>query len=286
MGGSGDEGLARIDTVVAFAPNGTVELSLVSGSMKISSWDRNQVRVVATTTGEPTLQFDASSSHLSLEQSGRHNSRNGVGNATYEVTVPTGSRASLSAVSGDIYASGIRGPVDASVVSGRVDARDMGSSLSIEGVSGNMTVSHVANDVRISNVSGRVTLAGVGGTLDVETVSGGIAVSGVAGDRVHVTTVSGNIDFTGNPARSGRYEFETHSGQTDLHLPSNANAVISVETFSGSVTNDHPGAVRRRNSDAGDDRTNYDYVVGRGEGAGRLHVDTFSGSVHIFQGNP
>ncbi len=281
-----DDGVAKIDTVVPFSANGTVELSLVSGTMKVSTWDRNEVRVVARTTGEPSLQFDASSSHLSLEQSrnGR-SSRNGdnLGEATYDVTVPNGSRATLSAVSGSINASGMRGSVDVSTVSGAVDLRDLGSTLNVEGVSGDITVANVASDARIENVSGRVSLVGVGGSASIETVSGSIKLSGVRGDRVHATSVSGSLDFAGPVRGTGRYEFETHSGQTNLRLASNADVAISVETFSGSVSNDYPGAVRRRNSDSDDNGTNYDYVIGHG--AGRIHVETFSGSVHISQGN-
>ena len=115
-------------------------------------------------------------------------------------------------------------------------------------------------------------------------MSGNITVNGVRGDRVHATTVSGDIDFAGPANGSRRYEFETHSGRTNLKLASNANVTISVETFSGSVANDYPGAVRRRNSDPDDDSTSFDYIIGRGEG--RLRAETFSGSVHISQGNP
>lgn len=281
----GDQGVAKIDTVVPFSSNGTVELSLVAGTMKISTWDRNQVRVVASTSGEPSLQFDASSSHLSLEQSrnGRRSRGDDVGNATYEVTVPNGSRATLSAVSGDIDASGMRGSVDVSTVSGSVNVRDLGSTLNVEGVSGNITIANVGSDTRVENVSGRISVSGVGGSISVETVSGSINVGGVRGDRVHATTVSGNLDFAGPISKTGRYEFETHSGSTNLRLASNSNVAISVETFSGSVSNDYPGAVRRRNSDSNDDGSNYDYVIGGG--SGRIHVETFSGSVHISQGN-
>ncbi|HEY8309153.1 MAG TPA: DUF4097 family beta strand repeat-containing protein, partial [Gemmatimonadaceae bacterium] len=183
-----------------------------------------------------------------------------------------------------IDASGLRGTVDVSNVSGSVDVRNVGSTLTVEGVSGNITVVNVGNDARIENVSGRISIAGVGGTVSAETVSGGISINGVRGDRVHATSVSGSIDYAGPVNGSGRYEFETHSGRTDIRIASNANAAISVETFSGSVSNDYPGAIRRRNSDPDDDRTNFDYVLGRGDG--RVRIETFSGSVHISQGNP
>jgi hypothetical protein len=282
------DGVARIDTVVPFSANGSVELSLISGKMKVSTWSRNQVRVVASTSGPPSLQFDASGSHLSLEQSkngrngNRNNNRNDVGSATYEVTVPVGVRASLSAVSGDITASGIHGRVEVSNVSGSVNVRDAGTSLDVEGVSGDITLANVGGDAHVENVSGRVSLTGVGGSANVETVSGDIVVNGVRGDRIHATTVSGDIDFAGALTAAGRYEFETHSGQTTLRLASNANGTISVESFSGSVSSDYPGAVRRRSGDDEDSRSS-EYVIGKGEG--RIHVDTFSGDVQISRGN-
>jgi DUF4097 and DUF4098 domain-containing protein YvlB len=281
-----NDGVSKIDTVVSFSPNGTIELSLIAGSMKLSTWDRNQVRVVASTTGEPSLQFDASNSHVTLEQenSGRNNRDDDNGRATYDVTVPVGSHATLSAVSGSIDASGVRGSLEVSNVSGAVDVRNVGSSLSVESVSGRITAVNVGADARLENVSGRISVTGVGGSASAETVSGAISMAGVKGERVHATTVSGNIDFSGSVAQSGRYEFETHSGRTDLRLSSNANAAISVETFSGSVSNDYPGVVRKKNDDPDDDRTNYNYVVGRGDG--RVRIETFSGSVHITQGNP
>ena len=285
---SGDSGVAKIDTVVSFSANGTVDLSLISGSMKLSTWNRNQVRVVASTTGEPSLQLDATGSQLSLEQvknswrSGRDDGN--TGRATYDVTVPAGVRASLSAISGSVDASGIRGHLEVSNVSGSVNVRDIGSSLSVESVSGAVTAANVASDVRIENVSGRIVVTNTRGSVTVETVSGSIGIDGAAGQRVHATTVSGSIDFTGAVSPTGRYEFETHSGGANLALAGNSNGAISVETFSGSVRNDFPGAVRRRNGDPEDDRTNFDYVIG--QGAGRVRVETFSGSVHISQRNP
>jgi DUF4097 and DUF4098 domain-containing protein YvlB len=186
-------------------------------------------------------------------------------------------------VSGSINATGLRGAVDVSNVSGSVDLRDLGSSLNVEGVSGRITVANVTSDAHVENVSGRVSVSGVGGSVTAETVSGGIGVAGVRGDRVHVTTVSGDIDFAGSVAGSGRYEFETHSGDANLKLASNTQATVSVETFSGSVSNDFPGAVRRKNSDPDDDSTNYDFVINRG--GGRVRVETFSGSVHISRVN-
>lgn len=283
-----NEGVAKIDTVIPFSSTGTVDLSLLSGAIKLSTWDRNEVRVFASTTGEPSLQFDATGSRISLEQasSGRWNLKNedNRNTATFEVTVPIGARAMLSAVSGSIDVSGLRGTVDVSSWSGAVDVRDVGSSLTVHGVSGRITATNIAKDARVENMSGSISVNGVGGTLSAETVSGTIAIAGVRGDQVHATSVSGSIDFSGPVGASARYEFQTISGRTDLKLASNANASVSVETFSGSISNGYPGAVRVRNSDPDDDQKTFRYAIGRGEG--RVRVEAFSGTVHISQGNP
>ncbi|MEO7043016.1 MAG: DUF4097 family beta strand repeat-containing protein, partial [Gemmatimonadaceae bacterium] len=142
----------------------------------------------------------------------------------------------------------------------------------------------VGGEAHVENVSGNISLTGVRGSASVETVSGSITLSGVAGSSIHATSVSGNLDFAGSVGGSARYNFETHSGRANLRIEGNANAAIRVETFSGSVSNDYPGAVRRRSSGDDDDTSSVDFIIGQGQG--RLRVETFSGSVHISQGNP
>lgn len=280
-----DEGMTKIDTTIAFAPTGSVDLELISGSMRVTTWDRNEVRVVANATGDARIEFDASRSHLSMEQSrhGRWGARDGGnGTVTYQVTVPAGVRGTLGAVSGSIDVAGVRGGLEVSNVSGAVTVRDAGQSVSVDAVSGRINVANVQGDAHVESVSSGITIANVGGSLSAESVSGSIAMSGVRGARVRANSVSGQLDYTGAINPSGRYDFESHSGRVTLRLASNANALVSVNTFSGSVSSDYPGAVRRPGSDDDEGRT-YGYTIGRGDA--RVHVETFSGTVLITQGN-
>lgn len=277
-----DEGrVARIDTTLAFSANGSVDLSLMSGSIRVSAWNRDQVRVVATATNGATLDFDASGSHVDL---GIHNSRSDEGgSANYDVTVPAGARLTLSAISGSITAAGVRGGIDANSVSGPVDVRDAAASVAIESVSGSVIASGVAGDVKVETVSGAIEVANVSGTVSAGDVSGSIDLSNTRGTRVRANSVSGAITYAGALNPAGRYELETHSGRTILRLASGASAVITVNTYSGSVSNDYPGVVRRPESDADDERTSYKYTIGRGDA--RVSIETFSGRVQISQGN-
>ena len=99
-------GLTRIDTTVRLDRGGAVDLSLISGKIHVTGWDRQEVKVSASIDGG-LLRFDANSSRVSLsvedsDNEGRRGRRhNNVGDARYEVSVPRGTRLILEAVSGN-----------------------------------------------------------------------------------------------------------------------------------------------------------------------------------------
>lgn len=275
--------VTKIDTLVPFTANGSVELGLISGSIKVSAWNRNQVRVVASTSGGATLDFDATSSHVDLGVNHRWSRGDGGGSATYDVTVPTGARVTLDAISGSITAVGVHGGIDANSISGAVQLRDAGAGVSVESVSGSVTVVGVSGDVKVEAVSGDIQVSNVSGTASAESVSGDVNLTNVRGTRVRANSVSGSVVYAGSLNPVGRYEFETHSGSTRLQLAPGASAVISVDTYSGSVANQYPGAVRRSEGDPDEERTSYRYTIGRGNA--RVSISTFSGRVQISQMN-
>src|SRR6202165_3546786 len=99
-------GLTRIDTTVRLDRGGAVDLSLISGKIRVTGWDRADVKVSATIESG-RLRFDANSSRVSLSvedtdnDGRRHTRHNNVGDAQFVVSVPRGSRLILEAVSGD-----------------------------------------------------------------------------------------------------------------------------------------------------------------------------------------
>ena len=90
----------RIDTTVRLDRGGAVDLSLISGKIRVTGWDRQDVKVSAT-IDRGTLRFDANSSRVTLSvdesEDNRGHGRHNVGDARYEVSVPRGSRLILEA---------------------------------------------------------------------------------------------------------------------------------------------------------------------------------------------
>ncbi len=280
-------GLTRIDTTVRLDRGGSVDLSLISGRIRVTGWDRPEVKVSAS-IDNGRLRFDANSSRVSLSvddtdsEGRRRNRHNNVGDARYEVSVPRGSRLILEAVSGDVTAGGSQGEIEASSVSGDVDVTNGVRDVTVESVSGSVHAAQINGDLRAQSVSGDVRVETVSGAVEASTVSGNIRLIGVQSKDVRSETVSGNIVYTGSIDAGGRYNFESHSGTVRLNIPRGAGATFSVETFSGDINTDFPVTVP---PSSGRGRRNGRMEFTIGDGRARVTAQTFSGSIVINSGS-
>lgn len=261
---------SRLDTTVALAANGTVQLSLISGDIIVTSWARNEVKIHAT-SDRGILQFDASPSRVQLRV---RSDQDDMGDTRFEVTIPAGARLSASSVSGDVRTQG-GSDVDLHSVSGDVTAGNISGNASAESVSGNVTVTKAGGGAKVSTVSGDVQLTDITGDLSTHTVSGEIQLDGVKSSYVSTQTVSGDTHFRGSLASQGRYEFRSHSGDVELTVPP-AGATVNVETFSGDVQSGYPMTL----SPGGKQGTRHMQFTINGGGA-QVSVTTFSGDVTI-----
>src|SRR4051794_32910953 len=139
-------GLTRIDTTVRLDRGGTVDLSLISGRIRVTGWDRPDVKISASIESG-SLEFEANSSRVSLgvednDDSRGHRNHN-VGEARYDVSVPRGARLILEAVSGDVTATGSQGEIEATSVSGNVNVTNGVREVSVESVSGSVHASEI-----------------------------------------------------------------------------------------------------------------------------------------------
>jgi DUF4097 and DUF4098 domain-containing protein YvlB len=280
-------GLTRIDTTVRLDRGGAVDLSLISGKIRVTGWDRPDVKISASIESG-RLEFEANSSRVRLSvdddsYDGRRHNHNNVGDARYDVSVPRGSRLILEAVSGDIITTGSQGEIEATSVSGDVTVSDGVRSVSAESVSGSVSVAKVNGGLRTETVSGELRAEDVTGEAEASSVSGDIRLIRVQSKDVRTETVSGSILYTGTIEPSGRYSYESHSGTIRLNIPKGAGAQFSVETFSGELSTDFPVTLpptsgRGRNRDG-----HVEFTIG--DGRARVTAQTFSGEIVINTGS-
>ncbi len=190
------------------SPGGRVSLSNINGSVRVSAWDRNEVKVDAVkmahrrdrlAEAKVVVSADPNSVHVETDYPTRtQNFNDGEGEydnpatVEYTLTVPRGARIdSVELINGDLNIDGLAGDVKASSINGRVSAREL------------------SGDVRLSTVNG-----------GLEAVFGQLSQM----KSISISSVNGPISLT---------------------IPSDANAELKADTVHGPISNDFGLQVRR-----------------------------------------
>lgn len=264
---------STVDTVLPLAKNGGVEIRLHSGEVIVTGWARSEVRVRGTSE-RGRLSVEGSSSHIEIDA----RTRGRLGDTRVEVSVPEGTRLTVSGNSTDVTVRGVKGEVDVETANGDVVIDNAASRVSFEVMSGDVQISHVQGNLRGEAMSGEIDVTDVTGEVEVETVSGDLTLRNVRSRYVRAETVSGSVEFDGRTESGGRYDFASHSGDVHLLLPATLGATISVETFSGTIDSDFPIEL------VPGQRHGKEYEFKVGDGGARIAATSFSGGIYIQRG--
>lgn len=177
---------------------------------------------------------------------------------------------------GPVRATGTRGALNLDTGSGSIVVSDVIGDLRVDTGSGSVAVTDVTGDVvLIDTGSGSVDATDIQSTrLSVDTGSGDIELASIRAEEISLDTGSGSVEVDLLSAVSS-LEIDTGSGDVVVRLPADLDAEIEVETGSGGIDVDFPLTVSEV------ERT---HLVGRiGDGRGRIHIDTGSGSVRLLR---
>ncbi|MGI9105444.1 MAG: DUF4097 family beta strand repeat-containing protein [Pyrinomonadaceae bacterium] len=214
---------------------GRITLKNISGAVRITAWDRAEVRLDAVKRAnarerleEARIVVNASADSLNVEtrypEGNLHFNRDreyyNAASVDYTLSVPRGARLeSIEVISGQLDIEGITGGVKASCISGRFTARNL------------------AGDAKLSNVSGRLEAIfdrlDETSTVSLNNVSGATVLTIPADTNGHIkaNTLSGSItNDLGLPVRRGEYVGNDMSGQLG-----SGGARIRVSSVSGPV---------------------------------------------------
>lgn len=189
---------------------GRVSLSNINGSVRISAWDRNEVKVdaikraytqerlreaeinVSANSGSIEIETEYPDYHWDSRDRERHENPASV---EYTLMVPRNARVEeVSLVNGGLDIEGLSGPVHASSVNGKVAARGLNGPVNLSVVNGRLEAS-----LDSLGGSGSVNLSAVNGPL-VATIPSD------ANATVRADTVHGSISNDFNlPVRVGEY---------------------------------------------------------------------------------
>src|SRR5215468_2089664 len=176
--------------------DGRVELDNINGSVHISSWDRNEVKVDAVKYAdskerleEAKIEIESGKEYVSIRTrypDDDHNwnwgSHNNPASVEYTLTVPRTARLDeIKLINGALDVTGVSGEVRASCINGRLEAHDLAGRAKLSTVNGRMDA-HFAQlsgqDIELNSVNGSLELiipSDSNAEVEASTVSGGIS---------------------------------------------------------------------------------------------------------------
>jgi DUF4097 and DUF4098 domain-containing protein YvlB len=264
----------QTDTTLGVSRDTRLSVNNFQGSISVTAWNRNQVRVQATGSEDEQVKVRLSGGVLRVSQ----NMRYGPESVDLRISVPAWMVVDLEGVETSISVSGTQGPVSAESVEGDVTLRGGTGNISLSSVEGGVTAEDVKGNLEVNSVEGDVVLRNITADISVGSVDGAITMEGITAASVRASTVDGDITFAGGIADGGRYAFTTHDGNLTIRPVGKVNATVSVSTFSGEFESASPVTVTRTQS--GGNR--FSFTVGTG--SARLELEAFDGSIRFENG--
>ena len=219
--------------------DGRVEVSNISGEVKVSGWDEPAIEITGTLgRGVERLDFVRDGNLTVIEVVYPKNGRNSGGSYLH-IRIPRASSLEVAAVSAPIRVKGVQGPQRLKTVSGDISTEAFTGDVEAETVSGDLTVSGTDTAIHtlLKTVSGSIETTAVSGDLEASTISGGIESSGSMLSRAILSTTSGRITLEAGLTDPGRFDLSTTNGRIRLMLDQDADLDLDAQTFNGSIKN-------------------------------------------------
>ena len=269
----------EVNRTLDAAADGHVDVSNISGSIKVKGWSRDQVEV----TGElgrnvEELIFERSGDKITIKVKVPRKSSRGIESDLY-IQIPENSSLDVGTVSADIEVDEVFGEQKLNTVSGDIDAEAVAADVTAAAVSGDVEVNgdRKEAETRANSVSGDVTLFRVAGTIAAESVSGDIIIDEGAFDRVNMNTVNGEILFQSELRDGGRLKAETVNGSVDVEFVGDIEGRFDIDTFNGDIDNCFgPKAKRTSKYTPG-----WELEFTEGDGDARITISTLNGDVTL-----
>lgn len=272
----------QINKRVNVAPDATVEVSNVQGSVTITTWDKNEVELVAELeSAKDELEFEATERNVRIEverPNGKYG-RDDEDDANLTLRVPSRARLVVDTVSAEIGVTGARGEQSLESVSGEVRTQAFDAPVRATSVSGDVTVTGNGGKAGVTteNVSGTSTVTGIRGNYHGEVVSGEINAVVAAGQELELSSVSGDINLQAELTPSARVEMGSVSGVITLKIKPPVNAEFDIESFSGDIENCFGQKARDTSKYAPGSELNF----AQGNGGARVEIETLSGEISV-----
>lgn len=263
----------QMDTTFAADGSSKIELHNMEGEIRVTGWNRNDVRIQA--------DIDEEDGYLSLNRSGstikvKAKWKYGPSNVDFVLSVPKSMALNLHGVSTDVYLEDVGGEVTVETIEGEIGLRGGTGRINVHTVEGAIVVRDARGTIRASTAEDDIAITNAVGEIFAETFEGDVILDDIDSESVHGSTLDGDIHYSGTVHDGGRYRLTTHDGDIRMVIPSNVNVTVVVASVDGDFETDFPIEVKDYH---GGHRLSFTL----GSGKAQAELETFDGSIQLVR---
>lgn len=263
----------QVDTTLTVGRRQRLDVNAYGGEITVRAWNRNAVRVEASTTNQDRVEVSSSATSISVRTQGRHGPPEEV---TLRISAPSWISLSLSGVNTDVKVEGVRAPISVETVEGQIDVTGGESLISLRSVQGSVTLRGARGRINLNSVNEDVDVSTSSGDVVAQTVNGEIRLQLVDAPSVDANTVNGDISYSGPIRSGGRYTLSTHNGDLSLTVAEGTSASVAISTFSGEFESEFPVPLRGTRKGKG-----FSFTLG--SGSAQVTLESFQGTIQLVR---
>ena len=264
----------RIERTLKTGPAAKLDISNISGSIAVSSWERDEVRVTAA------IGTDGSRDLIDV-------TIEGAGNLVTAKVKPARidgnwvrrliASNSIPSVHFEIECPGASDVTVKSAASG-IDIKNLKGGVDIDQVAGSVLIANHVGRLALKTVSGHVSGSGLCGPVSYKSVSGNLEILDSRVSGLSIQTVSGKVVIDPLALADEPIAINTVSDQTKLILDPASRCTVTLRTVTGTVNTDLPFEVIEKS------RTKWEAEL---NGGGReIRLNSVSGNFDLLSAVP
>lgn len=226
---------------MAVAPNASIRILNLAGSVRVSGWDQDSISVAGTPPpGGGMLLMGGSERGVKVVVEA--NAATDLPGTNLEIRVPRGANLWVKSATATLTIEGVTSQIEASTVTGAISVRGSPSVLVAESMEGDLDIAAPARITRLKTAGGAITVRDAANEITATSVSGVIRLLNardVSSGRLE--SVSGSVLFNGAVAPGGSLDLQTHDAPIEILLPPRQNALVEVSAYGGKTINRIPG---------------------------------------------
>ncbi|MDR3626184.1 MAG: hypothetical protein P4L45_05100 [Ignavibacteriaceae bacterium] len=255
------------------------------GSISITAWGKNEVKVDASIDGEDwedfLVEFEKDNSGININSRFKHQHDNVSSNAHFDIVVPSEFDIELNTMGGSLTIDGVNGKISGQTMGGGLTLSNLKGYLDLSTMGGNVSLTKSEVDGNVHTMGGEVDFEDITGDVKGSSMGGKVTMKNVTrksgestGDEVDISSMGGeiNVDTAPNGAN-----VSTMGGEINI---SSAKKFVKAKTMGGNIKiDDVDGSV---NASTMSGKINVKEICNPNDGDRDIELESQDGDITLF----